>query len=138
VQYWLYWYYNDWNPAGQAVLAAGLSTGLWPVTIVLVSTAVATLMASEERLPATRSGGGPALRGAAEALPRLATAFLPIAVAAALLDLTAVGAPIAAWLTVRYQFPGPGGDARGQLGGAGPEPGQPVDPASVVAMAASR
>src|SRR3954451_14215004 len=85
------------DTGGRVLVASAVSAVLWPVTILLVSAAVARLL---------QSGGRPrdALVEERRRAGDLAWSFLPMAVAIVLLSLTVVGAPIAVWLAVKMQF----------------------------------
>lgn len=96
------------DPVGRAILAVGAGLGLWPVTVVLMSGAIAHLLHQEEtdRTPARIGDALEALRAVRDRLKDLASAFVPVAVTIALLQLSVIGSPIAAWLSVRYQYVG--------------------------------
>jgi hypothetical protein len=92
----------------QALVSSAVGASLWPVTVLLVSAAVVHLMEGDgpESSRWTFGAALGAIREVGRRLRDLASAFVPAAVAIVLLDLLVFGVPIAAWLTVRYQFVG--------------------------------
>jgi hypothetical protein len=92
-------------PGSNLLLSSWVATSFWPLTVLLVSAAVAQLM-DDGRSPTTWARGRVAVRAVGARWRQLASAYLPAAVAIALLSWTGIGVPVAAWLTVRYQYLG--------------------------------
>ena len=101
---------NRGDPVSRMLIASGVGTLLWPVTVLLVSAATAHVLGtSGGRRPARWDWrpGIDAVRETGRRLPLLVRAYGPIELAVVLLNLTVVGAPLAGWLVVRYQLMGP-------------------------------
>jgi hypothetical protein len=93
-------------PTGNNILfSSWVATSFWPLTVLLVSSAVAHLM-DDGGSRTTLARGWLAVRAVGGRWKPLASAYLPAAVAIALLSWTGIGVPVAAWLTVRYQYLG--------------------------------
>jgi hypothetical protein len=94
------------DAGGRVLIAASVSAALWPFTVVLVTAAFAALLAAADSSSddASRPSVGDAFREVRRRARDLATSFLPIVALVVVLLLTAVGAPVALWLTVRMQF----------------------------------
>jgi len=93
-------------PTGNNLLfSSWVATSFWPLTVLLVSAAVTHLM-DDGSSRTTLSRGRVAARAVAGHWRQLASAYLPAAILIALLSWTGVGVPVAAWLTVRFQFLG--------------------------------
>jgi hypothetical protein len=96
------------DPLARALIAVGVGAGLWPVTVVLVCAAVAHLLQQGEQTDArwTARSGVDAIAEVVRRIRDLASAFVLAALAIVVLQLSGIGVPIAAWLSVRYQFVG--------------------------------
>ncbi|MGC4111977.1 MAG: Vps62-related protein [Nocardioides sp.] len=93
-------------PPGNNLLFSGwVATSFWPLTVLLVSSAVAHEM-DDGATHTTLRRGWLAARAVAGRWRELASSYLPAAIAIALLSWTGIGVPVAAWLTVRYQYLG--------------------------------
>jgi hypothetical protein len=105
------------DQASRALIASAVALAFWPITIVLVSAAVAALIEPDHGRPAGQRDhpdgaqptgvlGGPAaaLRSVRGRAKDLASSFVPAAVLISVLSLTVIGLPVAVWLTVRFQF----------------------------------
>ncbi|HET7431765.1 MAG TPA: Vps62-related protein [Nocardioides sp.] len=98
------------DTGNRLALSTLVATTFWPITVVLVSAAVAHLFGgSTGASPDRRRGVAEGLAAVRAVLARwrdLASAFLPAALGIALLSVVGFGVPLALWLTVRYQFVG--------------------------------
>ncbi|HEX3931672.1 MAG TPA: Vps62-related protein [Nocardioides sp.] len=93
-------------PAGNNLLfSSWVATSFWPLTVLLVSAAVAHAM-DDGASRTTLGRGWLAVRAVGARWRPLAVSYLPAAVAIGLLSWTGIGVPVAAWLTVRYQYLG--------------------------------
>ena len=89
------------DEANRVLIAGAVSAVLWPLTILLVSAAVAELLESGATRPWR------ALAAVRHRAWDLARSFFPMVVLIVLLSLTVVGAPVAVWLAVRMQLLAP-------------------------------
>jgi hypothetical protein len=87
------------GPGSRALLSSVVAAAFWPVTLTLVTAAVAFVTGADQRISAQDG-----VRTVWHRIPDLASSFVPAVVVIFALALTVVGAPIAAWLTVRLQF----------------------------------
>ena len=92
-------------PGNNILFSSWVATSFWPLTVLLVSSAVAHLM-DDGTSRTTVARGWRAVQAVRGRWKALASAYLPAAVAIALLSWTGIGVPVAAWLTVRYQYLG--------------------------------
>jgi hypothetical protein len=92
-------------PGNNILFSSWIATSFWPLTVLLVSAAVAQLM-DDGRSRTTSARGWAAVGAVGRSWRPLASAYLPAAVAIGLLSWTGIGVPVAAWLTVRYQYLG--------------------------------
>jgi hypothetical protein len=92
-------------PGNRLLFSASVASSFWPVTVLLMSAAVADLM-DDGRSRLSPRKAVQAMRAVAARWRELVSAYLPAAVAIVLLSWTGVGIPVAAWLTVRFQFLG--------------------------------
>ena len=93
-------------PHGNNLLfSAGVATSFWPLTVLLISAGVADLM-DDGASPATLARAWAAIRAVGARWRALASAYLPAAILIGLLSWTGFGVPVAAWLTVRFQYLG--------------------------------
>jgi hypothetical protein len=92
-------------PGNRILFGSWVASSFWPLTVLLTSATVAHLMDdARSRLSPRRAGA--AIRAVGARWRLLASAYLPAAVAIVLLSWTGIGLPVAAWLTVRFQFLG--------------------------------
>jgi hypothetical protein len=95
------------HTGGRALISSTVATAFWPLTIVLVSAAVAYVLGHAGPGPQDRlSSAGDALRAVQGRAGDLAWAFLLGAAIIGLLSLTVIGLPVAGWLAVRFTFLG--------------------------------
>jgi hypothetical protein len=93
-------------PTGNRLLVGSwVATSFWPLTVLLVSAAVASLMDDGRSRP-TVGRARAAVRAVGRRWRPLASAYLPAAIVIVLLSWTGIGVPVAAWLTVRFQYLG--------------------------------
>jgi hypothetical protein len=93
-------------PQGNNVLfSSWVATSFWPLTVLLVSAGVAHLM-DDGTSRTTMARARQAIRAVGTRWKALASAYLPAAILIGLLSWTGIGVPVAAWLTVRYQYLG--------------------------------
>jgi hypothetical protein len=105
------------GPGGKVLISSAVAALFWPLGILLVTAAVAALIGARTGGPADQDvdldavrpdGGSPrpadALRSLSRHAADLASSFVPAVAVIVLLSLTVVGLPVAAWLTVRYQY----------------------------------
>jgi hypothetical protein len=93
-------------PTGNRVLFSGwVATSFWPLTVLLVSATAARLM-DDGRDDESPRRAWAAIRAVGKRWRPLASAYLPAAVAIVFLSWTGIGLPVAAWLTVRFQYLG--------------------------------
>jgi hypothetical protein len=93
-------------PQGNNVLfSSWVATSFWPLTVILVSAGVAQLM-DDGISRTTMARAQAAIRAVGARWKPLASAYLPAAILIGLLSWTGIGVPVAAWLTVRYQYLG--------------------------------
>ena len=97
------------DTGNRLLISTLIAATFWPITVILVSAAVARLFQDADARGDGRRGARQAvaaLRTVGDRLRDLATAFLPAALAIALLSVVGFGVPVAIWLTVRYQLVG--------------------------------
>ena len=95
------------DTGGRALVSSTVATAFWPVTIVLVSAAVAYVLGHASPGPQDRlSSAGDALRAVRGRAGKLTWSFLLGAILIGLLSLTVIGLPVAVWLAVRFTFLG--------------------------------
>ncbi|MGZ4638435.1 MAG: Vps62-related protein [Actinomycetes bacterium] len=87
-------------PGSRLLVSSAVAAAFWPLTVLLVSAAVTWVLDSDPPHASSRR----AVRAVATRSWDLASSFLLAVVIVALLSLTVIGAPIAVWLTVRFQF----------------------------------
>jgi hypothetical protein len=92
-------------PGNRILFSSWVATSFWPVTVLLMSATVADLM-DDGRSHTNIARVCAAIRAVGRRWRELATAYLPAAVAIVLLSWTGIGLPLAAWLTVRFQYLG--------------------------------
>ncbi len=92
-------------PGNNLLFSSWVATSFWPLTVLLVSAAVTHLMDDGDSR-STLGRGWVAVRAVGGRWRELASAYLPAAILIALLSWTGVGVPVAAWLTVRFQYLG--------------------------------
>jgi len=93
------------TPGSRVLLSSWVAASFWPLTVLLISGAVAHVMDDgNTRLSMRRALA--AVRAVGARWRELGWAFLPVAVVIGLLSWTGIGVPVAAWLTVRFQFLG--------------------------------
>jgi hypothetical protein len=96
------------DTGNKVAITTGVATALWPVTVLLVSAVVVGILRDLDDLPDGRRHPVTLdpLRRVWRRGPDLARSYLPAVVLLVLLDLSVVGVPVAAWLTVRWVFVG--------------------------------
>ncbi len=92
-------------PGNRILFSSWVATSFWPLTVLLTSATVAHLMDDAGSPPSPRRAWA-ALRAVVARWRALGWTYLPAAVAIVLLSWTGVGLPVAAWLTVRFQYLG--------------------------------
>jgi hypothetical protein len=92
-------------PGNRILFGSWVASSFWPLTVLLVSATVAHLMDDGRSNPTPRRAWA-AIQAVGARWRELASAYLPAAVAIVLLSWTGIGLPVAAWLTVRFQFLG--------------------------------
>jgi Vacuolar protein sorting-associated protein 62 len=92
-------------PGNRILFSSWVASSFWPLTVLLMSATVAHLM-DDGRSRLTPRRAGSAMRAVGSRWRELASAYLPAAVAIVFLSWTGIGLPVAAWLTVRFQFLG--------------------------------
>lgn len=93
------------TPGSRVLFSSWVATTFWPLTILLISGAVAHLM-DDGRSHLGMRRAWTAVRAVGTRWRELAWTYLPVAVVVVFLSWTGVGLPVAAWLTVRFQFLG--------------------------------
>jgi hypothetical protein len=91
---------DDGGSGSRLLLGAAVAAAFWPLTVLLVSAAVAWVTRTVPLDTSPRQ----ALHAVARRGRDLATSFVPAVLAIWLLSLTVVAAPVAVWLTVRFAF----------------------------------
>jgi hypothetical protein len=91
---------DDGGSGSRLLLSAAVAAAFWPLTVLLVSAAVAWVTRTVPLDGSPRQ----ALRAVARRGRDLASSFVPATGVIWLLSLTVVLAPVAAWLTVRWAF----------------------------------
>jgi hypothetical protein len=92
-------------PGNRILFGSWVASSFWPVTVLLTSATIAHLLDDGRSQPSPRRAVA-AIRAMGTRWRQLASAYLPAAVAIVLLSWTGIGLPLAAWLTVRFQFLG--------------------------------
>jgi hypothetical protein len=92
-------------PGNRILFSSWVATSFWPLTVLLISATVAVLLGEGGSRITLREAAG-AIRDVARMWRPLAWAYLPAAAAILLLSWTGIGLPVAAWLTVRFQYLG--------------------------------
>jgi hypothetical protein len=92
-------------PGNNLLFSSWVATSFWPLTVLLVGAGVSEVM-DDGYSRTTWARGWLAVRAVVARWRPLATAYLPAAIVIALLSWTGIGVPVAAWLTVRFQYLG--------------------------------
>jgi hypothetical protein len=96
---------TEGTPGNQILFSSWVASSFWPLTVLLISATVADLMDDPLSSMSPRRAWV-AIGAVGRHWKPLATSYLPAAVAIVFLSWTGVGVPVAAWLTVRFQFLG--------------------------------